>query len=187
MGEKSLQKSRRNNLQLYLTPSKAQSILLILWDERSRMNVADLGGIGMSYRYLEDIATADAAFEVEGSNLEELFRDAAIATFDVMVDTKGVEARITREIEMKNEAVDGLLFDWLSELIYLKDADAILFSKFDVNIRRNGDYELKAVASGEDIDHEKHALRSDVKAVTFHQFEIKETGGKWRARVILDI
>ncbi len=37
----------------------------------------------MTFRYLEDIAKADAAFEAEGGTLEELFKDAAIATFEV--------------------------------------------------------------------------------------------------------
>ena len=141
----------------------------------------------MPYRYLEDIATADAAFEVVGQTLEELFRDAAIATFEVMVDMKSVEPVITREIELKNEAVDNLFFDWLSELVYLKDADALLFSKFDVSIKKNDFYELKATASGETINQEKHTLRSDVKAVTYHMFEVKKTGENWSARVILDI
>jgi len=86
----------------------------------------------MAFHYLEDIATADIAFEVEGRDLEELFRDAAIATFEVMVDTKTVDPGKTREIELKNESVDGLLFDWLSELVYLKDAEAVLFCRFDV-------------------------------------------------------
>ncbi len=141
----------------------------------------------MPYRFLEDIATGDAAFEAEGRTLEELFREAAVATFEVMVDTKGVEPRITREVEMKNEAVDGLLFDWLSELVYLKDAEAVLFSKFNVNIKKNDAYELKANASGENINQQKHDLRSDVKAVTYHMFEVKKTGENWTARVILDI
>lgn len=141
----------------------------------------------MPYRYLEDIATADAAFEVVGQTLEELFRDAAIATFEVMVDMKSVEPVITREIELKNEAIDNLFFDWLSELVYLKDADALIFGKFDVSIKKNDFYELKATASGETINQEKHTLRSDVKAVTYHMFEVKKTGKDWTARVILDI
>jgi len=141
----------------------------------------------MPYRFLEDIATGDAAFEAEGRTLEELFREAAVATFEVMVDTKGVEPRITREVELKNEAVDGLLFDWLSELVYLKDAEAVLFSKFNVNIKKNDAYELRAKASGENINQQKHILRSDVKAVTFHMFEVKKTEENWTARVILDI
>ncbi len=141
----------------------------------------------MPYRFLEDIATGDAAFEAEGSTLEELFREAAIATFEVMVDTESVEPKITREVELKNEAVDNLLFDWLSELIYLKDAEAVLFCKFNVNIKKNDTYELKASASGENIDQQKHSLRSDVKAVTYHMFEVKKTEENWTARVILDI
>ncbi len=141
----------------------------------------------MPYRFLEDIATGDAAFEAEGSTLEELFREAAIATFEVMVDTESVEPRITKEVELKNEAVDGLLFDWLSELVYLKDAEAVLFCKFNVNIKKNDAYELKARVSGENIDQQKHSLRSDVKAVTYHMFEVKKTEENWIARVILDI
>lgn len=141
----------------------------------------------MPYRYLENIATADAAFEVMGRTLEELFRDAAIATFEVMVDTKSVEPRITREIELKDEVVDNLFFDWLSELVYLKDSDTLIFSKFDVDIKKNDFYELKATVSGETINQEKHILRSDVKAVTYHMFEVKRTEKNWTARVILDI
>ncbi len=141
----------------------------------------------MPYRFLEDIATGDAAFEAEGRTLEELFRESAIATFEVMVDTESVEPRITREVELKNEAVDGLLFDWLSELVYLKDAEAVLFCRFNLKIRRNEVYELKARVSGDNINQEKHDLRSDVKAITYHMFEVKKTEEKWIARVILDI
>jgi len=141
----------------------------------------------MPYRYLEDIATADAAFEVKGRTLEELFRDAAIATFEVMVEMKSVKNEITKTIELENKTVDGLLFDWLSELVYLKDAEAIVFSKFDVNIRKNDVYKLNAIASGEGIDPEKHNLRSDVKAVTYHMYEVKEAKDHWSAKVILDI
>ncbi len=141
----------------------------------------------MPYRYLEDIATADIAFEADGRDLEELFRDAAMATFEVMVNTKSVSPGLIREVELKNETVDGLLFDWLSELVYLKDADSMLFSKFDVTIKKNDIYELKAMAAGDKIDPEKHMLRSDVKAVTYHMFEVKKVGDRWKARVILDI
>jgi SHS2 domain-containing protein len=141
----------------------------------------------MPYRYLEDVATADAAFEVEGKTLEELFRDAAVATFEVMVDTGTVKPEVTRKIELENEDVGDLFFDWLSELVYLKDAESLIFCRFDVNIRKNNAYELKATASGEPINQREHSLRSDVKAVTYHMFEVKKTGENWTARVVLDI
>lgn len=141
----------------------------------------------MSYRYLEELSSADAAFEATGRTLEELFSDAAIATFEVMADTNTVKQLLTREIELENESVDGLLIDWLSELVFLKDTETILFSVFDVNIRKNDAYILKATAKGEKIDREKHSLRSDVKAVTYHMFEVTKRGDNWTARVVLDI
>ncbi|MCE8422672.1 MAG: archease [Candidatus Methanoperedens sp.] len=141
----------------------------------------------MSYRYLENISTGDAAFMAESNNLEELFEDAAIATFEVMVDTRSIDIGLTLEIELKNESIDGLMMDWLSELIYLKDTEEILIGKFDVTIRKNDNYLLKAKVSGENMDQKKHKLRSDVKAVTFHYFEVKKTGENWTARVVLDI
>lgn len=141
----------------------------------------------MPYRYLEELSSADAAFEATGRTLEELFSDAAIATFEVMADTNTVKQLLTRKIELENESVDGLLIDWLSELVFLKDTENILFSVFDVNIRKNDVYILKAAAKGEKIDREKHSLRSDVKAVTYHMFEVTKKGDDWTARVVLDI
>jgi len=141
----------------------------------------------MPYRYLEGISSADAAFEATGSTLEELFSDAAIATFEVMADTTTVKQLLIHEIKLENGSVDGLLIDWLSELVYLKDTENILFTVFDVNIRKNDVYILKAEAKGEKIDREKHSLRSDVKAVTYHMFEVTKKGDDWTARVVLDI
>lgn len=141
----------------------------------------------MPYQYLEELSSADAAFEATGRTLEELFSDAAIATFEVMADTNTVKQLLIREIDLENKSVDGLLIDWLSELVFLKDTENILFSVFDVNIRKNDDYILKATAKGEKIDREKHSLRSDVKAVTYHMFEVTKKGDNWTARVVLDI
>ncbi len=141
----------------------------------------------MPYKYLEDMATADVAFEVEAGSLEELFRDAALATFEVMADTRTIKPKVTRKIELHSEDEAGLFFDWLAELVYIKDVEGLIFCGFDVNIRKNGNLKLRATASGEEIDPERHSLRSDVKAVTYHMFEIRKVLDKWIARVVLDI
>lgn len=141
----------------------------------------------MPYRYLEELSSADAAFEASGSTLEEVFRDSAVATFEVMVDTKTIKPLLRRDILVENHDVDGLLIDWLSELVFLKDSESLLFCGFDVNLRKNDVYVLKGVAMGEKINRDKHNLRSDVKAVTYHLLEVKKTDDKWIARVVLDI
>ena len=77
----------------------------------------------MPYKFLEDVATADIAFEATGRDLPELFVAAAEATMNVMIDNlDAVESCETRQIELSNDNVEMLLFDFLQELIYFKDA-----------------------------------------------------------------
>ena len=84
-------------------------------------------------------------------------------------------------------ALDLLLFDWLSELIYRKDRDRELFASADVEITGDGPYRLRAVLHGAAIDPARMALRADPKAVTFHQFALTPADGAWRARIVIDI
>ncbi len=138
------------------------------------------------FRFLEDVAIADAAFEAYGDTLEELFESCALATFEVMVATKGIEQRREEKIEIKNLNLEDLLFDFLSELIYLKDVKKIFFSRFDLSIIQNKEYLLTGALWGDDIDYSRQEIRQDVKAVTYHLLEVKKADEGWKARVILD-
>ncbi len=137
--------------------------------------------------FLDDIATSDAAIEARGDTLEELFRASATATFEVMVDTKDVQPEIKKELHLENQEIDKLLFDWLAEIIYLKDSEFMVFSKFDIEIKKNSNYLLNATIFGEEINQSRHELRCDVKAITYHLFDVSKKEGKWTARFILDI
>ena len=149
-----------------------------------RMTIAD-----MPYEYLEEIGTADIAFEATGRDLPELFRDAADATTNVMIDNiEAIEPRETRQIELSNDKLDMLLFDLLQELIFLKDAERLLLRMREVQIaERDENYFVKATADGEPLDAERHHQRADVKAVTLHDFSVERTESGWKARVLLDI
>jgi len=139
------------------------------------------------YIFLNDIATADVAIESRGDTLEELFTASAMATFEVMADTGGIRPEVKKVLHLENSEIDGLLFDWLAEIIYLKDSECMLFGKYDIKITKNRNYRLDAEILGEEINQSKHDLRCDVKAITFHLFEVYEKDGKWIARFILDI
>ena len=143
----------------------------------------------MAYHYLEEIGTADIAFEATGRDLPELFRETADATTNVMIDNiEAIEPRETRQIELSNEKLDMLLFDLLQELIFYKDAERLLLRIREVQIgERDETYFLKATAAGEPLDAERHHQRADVKAVTLHDFSVERTDGGWKARVLLDI
>ncbi len=143
----------------------------------------------MPYKFLEEIGTADIAFEAVGRDLPELFRDAADATMNVMIDNlDAIEPRETRNIELSNEKIDMLLFDFLQELIYFKDAERLLLRTREVRIdERDQKWFLKAEATGEPLDAARHHQRADVKAVTLHDFSVEKEDGGWKARVLLDI
>jgi SHS2 domain-containing protein len=143
----------------------------------------------MPYHYLEDIGTADIAFEASGRDLAELFSDAADATMNVMIDNlNAIEPRETRHIELSSNEIDMLLFDFLQELIYFKDAQRLLLRVRDARIeQRDGNYFLKAETAGESLDAARHHQRADVKAVTLHGFSVEKEDDGWKARVLLDI
>ncbi|HEY6153134.1 MAG TPA: archease [Candidatus Udaeobacter sp.] len=143
----------------------------------------------MPYRYLEEIGTADIAFEASGRDLAELFRDAADATMNVMIDNiEAIRRRETRRIELSNEQLDMLLFDFLQELIFLKDAERLLLRMREIEVADKDEIHfVKATAEGETLDVKRHHQRADVKAVTLHDFSVERTDGGWKARVLLDI
>jgi SHS2 domain-containing protein len=143
----------------------------------------------MPYEYLEEFGTADIAFEATGGDLAELFRDAADAMTNVMIDNiDAIQPRETRQIELSNDKLDMLLFDLLQELIFVKDAKRLLLRIRDLKFaERDENYFLKATAEGEPVDPERHHQRADVKAVTLHDFSVERTESGWKARVLLDI
>ena len=143
----------------------------------------------MPYHYLEDVGTADIAFEATGRDLSELFTVAADAMTNVMIENlDAIQPRETRQFKLNNEKIDMLLFDFLQELIYLKDADRLLLRVRQAQIHtKDGHYYLEATVAGEPLDAARHHQRADVKAVTLHQFQVAETDGGWKATVILDI
>ncbi|HLO27466.1 MAG TPA: archease [Geobacteraceae bacterium] len=143
----------------------------------------------MPYRYLEDIAIADVAFEAWGATAEEMFTAAADALMNVMVDDLSSIRRV-EELDLRLEEADPefLLFDFLNELVFYKDARRLLLRVSSLAIERHDElFFLRASLYGEEADRARHALNADVKAVTFHRFRVEETGEGWRATVVLDI
>jgi SHS2 domain-containing protein len=143
----------------------------------------------MPYKFLEEIGTADIAFEAVGRDLPELFKEAADATTNVMIDNlDAIQPRETRHIELWNDEIDMLLFDFLQELIYLKDAERLLLRVREAQLQeKDQKYFLNAKAAGEPLDATRHHQRADVKAVTLHDFSVEKEDGGWKARVLLDI
>lgn len=143
----------------------------------------------MPYRYLSDLSPADAAFEATGTTLEDLFRAAWDATLNLMIERlEEIRPTETRIIELRNASREMLLFEFLGELLFWKDAEN-LFLRLEALTVAGDDragYSVRARGAGERIDPKRHDLGIDVKAVTLDQFHLYPVAGGWAAQVIVD-
>ena len=140
----------------------------------------------MPFKFVEDIALADVAFEATGRNLNELFKSAARAVIESMANPKTVKPVIKKEIKKKAKNVEKLLFEFLEEIVYLKDKDAMVFHDVDVKVDESKN-EVKATLHGDLINPGKQELHQDVKAVTMHYYVVEKKDGVWKTVVVLDI
>ena len=142
------------------------------------------------YKFLEDIAIADIAFEAYGKDLNELFENAALAIFELSADLDTVDASKKVEFELENNKLDNLLYDFLSEILFLKDSKYMVFRNVNVKInedKKNKKFRLKSTLEGDTINSEKQHLENDIKAITMHMFELNKVKNGYKARVVVDI
>ncbi len=134
--------------------------------------------------------TADVLFEAYGKDLNELFEHAALALQESQFELKTINQKGKKTFTLTNEKAEMLLFHFLQELIFLKDAEQFAVKGCKVMIKEiNGGkgFSLNATCKGDTLDLAKQRSKVDAKAVTLHQFEVKNEKGLWKARVIVDI
>jgi SHS2 domain-containing protein len=141
-----------------------------------------------SFQFLEEIALADIAFEAEGESVEEVFRGATQALLESMANPATVSKDWERAIERSDVDPSALLFDWLSEMVYWKDAAGVVYREAPLTLTQEGEvWLLQARLIGAPVDHQRQELHADVKGITKHLYELKQTGSRWKVRVVLDV
>jgi SHS2 domain-containing protein len=139
------------------------------------------------YNILTEEVKSDFAFEVMADSLIELFRGAGVAMMEAMIDIKQLNADKVWEFNLESETLELLLFDFLGELVFVKDVEAALFNDYEITIKENETFTLSCKAFGSDIDYEKYEILTDVKAVTMHKFVLEERNKEWYCHVIVDL
>ncbi len=139
--------------------------------------------------------TADIGIEVEGADLAEVLERAAYGLLDVIADLERVEPRERETVALPDpppEDEGELLVRWLEELLYRFETERRLFCRFRVDpapLAAGPPYAgFRAEVEGEPVDPARHAFKTAVKAITYHELEVgpKPSGG-YGARVILDL
>ena len=129
--------------------------------------------------------TADLGLEILGKDKKELFSNAAFAIFDLIVDLQDVNITEIHRVTIKGADREDLFVNYLRELLYMWNGEGMLlkdFSVLEIDSRH-----LVGEVRGEPFDPARHTIKTEIKAVTYHQVEVKETKKGWKARVILDV
>jgi len=129
--------------------------------------------------------TSDVKVEIYGKDLTELFSNAAICLFDLMLDRSKVIEASSQTISLKAASLDELFLDWLRELLFLFSTRYLAVGR--VAITSIEPTRVSAAVYGEQFDAERHGLRVEVKTPTYEDYRIDKTASGYVATVILDV
>lgn len=130
--------------------------------------------------------TADLGLRIRASTVPALFAEAGQAFFELVVENfVDIHPLSEQLIRLQQTQLDLLLFDWLTELLYLFETKRFVGCRFDVKIQEGA---LEARVQGEPWNEARHHLDHEVKAITYHRLKVeRQTDGTWLAEVIVDI
>ena len=137
----------------------------------------------MHYTLLDH--TADLKIRITGKDPADLFKNAGLALFDLIVDPQTVTPE--KEIAIRVGGADraDLMVNYLRELLYLWTGDENLINMIDIGDISESDLDAR-IAVGRYIPG-RHEIAHEIKAVTYHQIEVSRTPKGWQATVVLDI
>ena len=130
------------------------------------------------YRELEH--TADWEIEVWAPDLPALLNQAAYAMYALTGTKLKDSPRITREIAVQAEDAESLLVGFLSELLYHAETDSIGFDEFELDLENHA---LRGRLGGAPVESQT----KEIKAVTYHNLEIRRTERGLEANIVFDV
>ena len=140
----------------------------------------------MAYRFLEH--TADMGVEIEANSFESLLSEGLLALTDTLTEVERVNLELEMPFELVAPSREDLLVEWLSELVYLFETKSVLLRQTDLEVEaEDGGWRLRGTVRGERYDPDRHRIKRLVKAITYHQLEVRSSTTGWSARVIFDI
>jgi len=128
--------------------------------------------------------TADVAVAATGETLGDVFAAVADGLTAAMCDDvpDGGE-HFDLSVEAENR--EALLFDFLDELIYVRDVESVLPTDHEATVEREGDrWRVDAGARGVPLSA---VTAREVKAVTYSEMDLSETADGWQAYVVFDV
>jgi len=129
--------------------------------------------------------TGDLGFEVRADHFPEVVGLAVRGMFEILVDASAARPVREERIVVEESSEDLQLRGVLAELLYRYLAGGFVLATLAFVSVAPG--RIEYLARGEDFDPARHSRRTELKAVTYHQLEVRRENGGWFARVIFDV
>jgi len=156
---------------------------LVTIHSKGRLESLPHNRIRKEYRLIDH--TADLGIHAFGKDPEELFDTAARAMFDQITDIKALKGVEQQSIEVKGMDWPDLMVNWLRDLLYLWTVKELLVKT--VEILSLSETALSAVVKADPYDPQNHIIKTEIKAVTYHQSSVESGLTEWESKIIFDV
>jgi SHS2 domain-containing protein len=140
------------------------------------------GARGATYRVIDH--TADVGIAVFGADARALFTHAAMAMFDLILDVAGEKPALSGVVRTSGDDWADLMVNWLRELLYVWAGKGQVVRSVDID--HIGKFHVSAGIAAEPFDSRRHRVNMEIKAVTYHQIDVRRTRDGWTAMIIFD-
>lgn len=139
-----------------------------------------------NYNYIEH--TADLAAELTGDTSEDLIRASVSVLKNILIEGN-VSNSIKKRIEKRAASLEELIIDILSELNYQVLVKKWLFNEVsEIRLfKENEFHNAVLIISGELYNSAKHVIKEEIKAVTYHNFNIRYDNNKYTTSIFFDV
>lgn len=134
----------------------------------------------MPYGFNEIEHTADWALEVKAPDLIELFKQAALGMNWLMGLTLEPDRRIEHGLTVTAGDYETLLVAFLNEILFEMEINGTGFDTFDIQLTG---FSLDARLLGAPLQQ----LKKAIKAVTYHNLEIRQTQDGFETTIVFDV
>ena len=152
-------------------------------DVKSAMTTNAMNTKAPDYTLLDH--TADLRIMVRGTDLKDLFENAAKALVHLMVRGETPAKTAPMRISVSGEDLADLMVRWLGEILYLFEGENLVVTSIHVDSVSSSHLDAKLETLP--FNPAAHEILSEIKAVTYHQIEVAEKGNRWEAKVIFDM
>lgn len=127
--------------------------------------------------------TADVKMRVCAPSPDSLFSEACMALMQVMYGSDR-KTGLSRELDLDAENTDAQLLDFLSEVLFIADAESFVIAHADIQITGT---HVHAILDGEPFDRARHNKGTEVKGISYSGMSIRREQEGYVLEIIFDV